>query len=216
MEKRRSEDGKYKQIFYRRLKFHARKPTFAIRRLRLVQRPKIKIFKVIKMRYDWTSLLFESSFSIGMIGIGIALIIPLLYTHSHFKDRVQKNFDNKKREYSENMAKITVSAFKNLYEKYPYQPTPPFNELEKMYADLYEKQWLGLDQISSAIRLENYLSNTMFLFFLSIASFLSAGALPNIIIFNQALQDLSPPFLIAGILSVAIACYRVYQIGKKV
>jgi len=149
-------------------------------------------------------------------GIAVALILPMLGTHYYFKDKIRKNSENKKDEYSKMMAKIQVDSFKNIFEKYSNRPTPPYDELEKLYFNLHKKEFEGLDGIVEGLRLENFLYNAMFFFFVAIALFLFTGIFPYISISDYSLSGFSVPSMISGVIAVIIACLRIYQIGKKV
>ena len=149
-------------------------------------------------------------------GIAVGLILPLLGTHYYFRDKIRKNFENKKDKYSEMMAKAQVDSFRSLIEKYSYQATPPWDEIEKHYSNLYKKQFNGLDNIAEALRLENLLSNTMFFFFTAIALFLFTGVFPYISISDFSLSVFSIPSMISGVVAIIMACFRIYQMGKRV
>lgn len=149
-------------------------------------------------------------------GIAVALILPMLGTHYYFRDKIRKNYESKKDEYSKMMAKAQVDSFKNLIEKHLNRPTPPYDELEKYYFNLHKKEFEGLDGIVEALRIENLLYNAMFFFFVAIALFLFTGVFPYIFISDYSLSGFSTPSMISGVIAVIIACIRIYQIGKKV
>ncbi len=149
-------------------------------------------------------------------GFAIGLIGALLATHYYFKDKIRKNFERRKDEYSEMMAKIQTDDLKKLIEKYFNQPIPPYDELQKYYSTLYKKQFDGLDDISEALKLENLLSNTMFLFFVAASLSLLTGLFPYISITDFSLSAFSIPSMIFGVIATIMACFGIYQMGKKV
>jgi len=120
------------------------------------------------------------------------------------------------RKYAETLAKNQVDGFKALVQKYGSFPFPPYDKLEEFYCDLYKKQFEGLDDIAEAWRIENFLNNAMFFFFVAIALFLFTGIFPYISISDYSLSGFSVPSMISGVIAVIIACLRIYQIGKKV
>ena len=149
-------------------------------------------------------------------GIAVGLILPLLGTHYYFKDKIRRNFERKKDEYSKMIAKAQVNGLKSLIEKHSYRATPPYDEIEEYYSNLHKKQFNGLDGIAEALRLENLLNNTMFLFFTAIALFLFTGVFPYISISDFSLSVFSIPSMISGVVAITMACFRIYQMGKKV
>ena len=88
--------------------------------------------------------------------------------------------------------------------------------LKQCITELYKRQFHGVDDLSEAFRLEEYLNNTMFFFFVAIALFLSTGIFPYINIFNYSFSVFSIPSMISGVISVIIACYRIYKISKTI
>lgn len=149
-------------------------------------------------------------------GVGVALIIPMIYAHSYFNSKIRKNIKNQQDEYAKMMAKTAVDELKRLVEKPLASMTPPYDEIETMYTNLYKKQFDGIDNIAEAMRLENWLSNSMFLFFVAIALFLFAGVFPYISIADNSLSGFSVPSMISGVIATIVASFRIYQIGKKV
>ena len=101
------------------------------------------------------------------------------------------------------------------YPQYQVSISPPDKELEEYYSELYKKQFEGLDKIAEALRLESWLSNTMFLFFVAISLFLATGVFPYLSILEYSLSTFSLPSMISGVIAVIIASFRIYQIGKK-
>jgi hypothetical protein len=148
--------------------------------------------------------------------VGVALIIPLIYAHSHFNNKIRKNIKNQQEEYAKMMAKTVVDELKRLIEKPLASVTPPYNEIEMMYTNLYKKQFDGIDNIVEAMKLENWLSNSTFLFFVASALWLFAGIFPYISIGDSSLSGFSIPSIISGVIATIIASFRIYQIGKKV
>jgi len=153
--------------------------------------------------------MFDSAFVVA-----VALIVPLLGTHFYFKDKVKNEFEKRKSKYSETMAKHQVDGLKSLTEKYGNLQSLPYDKLEEYYCDLYKKQFDGLDDISEALRLENYLNNTMFLFFSAITLFSLAGVFPYISTSEFTLAGFSVPTMVGGVIATIMASFRIYQIGK--
>ncbi len=94
------------------------------------------------------------------------------------------------------------------------RPVPPYDEIKTIYTELYKRQFNGIEDVNEAFRLEDYLNNTMFFFFVAIALFLFTGVFPYINILNYSFSVFSIPSMISGVISVIIACYRIYKIGK--
>ncbi len=146
--------------------------------------------------------------------VAVALIAPLLATHYYFKDKIKKEFEKRKSKYSETMAKNQVDGFKALIQKYGTSEIPPYDKFEEYYCDLYKKQFEGLDDITEALRLENFLNNTLFFFFSAIALFLLAGIFPYVATSDFTLAGFSVPSMIGGVIATIMACFRIYQIEK--
>jgi hypothetical protein len=146
--------------------------------------------------------------------VAVALIAPLLGTHYYFKDKIKKEFEKRKGKYAETMGKNQVEGFKALIQRYESSSFPPYDKLEEFYCDLYKKQFEGLDDITEALKLENFLNNTMFFFFSAIALFLLAGVFPYISTSEFTLAGFSVPSMIGGVIATIMACFRIYQIGK--
>lgn len=150
--------------------------------------------------------------------IAVTLILAMLGTHFYFADKIRRKIKNEQENYSETMAKAQVASFRNLVENQSLQlsTSSPYNKLEEYYTDLYKKQFDGLDMITEALRLESWLNNTMFLFFIAITLFLVTGIFPYISILEYSLSEFSVPSMISGVIAVIIASFRIYQIGKRV
>jgi len=145
--------------------------------------------------------------------VAVSLIVPLLGVHHYFGDKIRKKFEKEK--YSETLAKAQIDGLKDLIERYPHQSNPPYDEIEKYYSTLYVKQFDGLGGIAQALRLENFLNNTMFLFFVAVTLFLFTGLSPYISISDFSLSVFSIPSMISGVIAAIMACFRIYQIGKE-
>lgn len=151
--------------------------------------------------------------------VAIPLILAMLGTHYYFADKIRKKIKDEQDNYCKTMAKAQVNSLRNFMEKMssPKLPaTPPYNKLEEYYTNLFKKQFEGLDKIAEALRLESWLSNTMFLFFVAITLFLATGVFPYISIMEYSLSGFSVPSMISGVIAVIIASFRIYQIGKRV
>lgn len=148
--------------------------------------------------------------------VAVGLIVPLLGTHYYFKDKIKNEIEKRKGKYAETLAKNQIDGLKSLIQKYGSSPLPPFDKLEEYYCELYKKQFEGLDDIAEVFRLENFLNNTMFFFFSAIALFLLAGVFPYISTSEFTLAGFSVPSMVGGVIATIMACFRIYQIGKRV
>ena len=151
-------------------------------------------------------------------GIAVSLILAMIGSHYYFADKIHKKIKDEQENYCKSIAKAQVTDFRNLIERQSPQLStiPPYDRLEEYYTDLYKKQFEGLDRIAEAMRLENWLSNTMLLFFIAIALFFATGVFPYISVLEYSLSGFSVPSMISGIIAVMTASFRIYQIGKKV
>lgn len=148
--------------------------------------------------------------------IAVPLILAMLGTHYYFADKIRKRIKDEQDKYCKTMAKAQVDSIRSLIEKHRLSTSPPYNKLEEHYTNLFKKQFEGLPKWVEALRLESWLSNTMFLFFIAIALFLATGVFPYIYILEHSLSDFSIPSMISGVIVVIIASYRIYQIGKRI
>jgi hypothetical protein len=147
--------------------------------------------------------------------VAVSLIVPLLGVHHYFGDKIRKKLEKEKEKYSETIAKAQIDGLKNLIEHCPHQSKPPYDELKKYYSTLCMKQFDGLGGIAQALRLENFLNNTMFLFFVAVTLFFFTGVFPYISISDFSFSVFSIPSMISGVISIIMACFRIYQIGKE-
>ena len=148
--------------------------------------------------------------------IAVTLILPMLGTHYYFADKIRKKIKDAQSNYSGVMAKAQVNGLRNLITKYSSQTNPPYNAIEKYYESLSMKQFDGIEKIVEAMKLENWLSNVMFFFFVAITLFLATGVFSYLSILEYSLSTFSLPSMISGVIAVIIASFRIYQIGKRV
>lgn len=148
--------------------------------------------------------------------IAVSLILAMIGTHYYFADKIHNKIKNEQDNYSKTIAKAQVTELRNLIEKYPFSTNPPYDKLEEYYTDLYKKQFDGLDKIAEAMRLENWLSTTMLLFFIAITLFFVTGVFPYVSILEYSLSGFSIPSMISGVIAIVIAVFRIYQISRKV
>ena len=153
-----------------------------------------------------------SDFNFAFV-VATCLIASLIGTHYYFKDKIKNYYECKKNEYSNRVAQDSVDGIKEI-DELRSRPSPPYDEMKTIYTEMYKKQFNGVDDLLEASRLEDYLNNTMFFFFVAIALFLFTGIFPYINILNYSFSVFSIPSMISGVISVIIACYRIYKIGK--